>query len=199
MKNIFYILLFGILLISCQDAQDESQQVSEENHPMPVPEQMAPMHSQAGPQQQMPPVHSQDNPQQMQQNPSQPESQMSREERMEQIKMQKIAFMTEELKLNVEESQVFWPVYNQWWEESMKLNHDQFTSFKEISKSDHATMADLETIAKSYEKQAALIRKWGKEFAKVIPEEKVSKVFVTEERFKNYLVRKGPNWGKPQK
>jgi len=174
MKKIFYLLVTVAILASCQNTQDSQHQ--------PAPTQEIPGPPQSGP------------------NAPQPAPEMSREERMEQIKMQKIAYMTDELKLTVEESQAFWPVYNQWWEESMALTHEQYSSFKDINKSDNATMADLETIAASYEKQAQLVRKWGKEFAKVIPESKVAKVFVSEERFKSYLIRKGPQWGgKPQK
>lgn len=169
MKRILYILVVAAIMVSCQGVQD-----------VPKGEQRMPA-------------------EQLQPDSSKPHPQMSREEKMEQLKMQKIAFMTDELKLTVEESQVFWPVYNRWWEENMHFTHEQYVLFKNINSNEKVTLADMEAIARSYEKQAELVRKWGGEFAKVLPEDKVARVFVVEERFKNYLIRKGPNWNKPGK
>ncbi len=117
---------------------------------------------------------------------------MSRKEQMEQIRMQKIAYMTQELNLTVEESQAFWPVYNNYWDAFMKLQHEQFKANKTIEKQESPSLSDVELLASFYAKRAEIINYWGQEFSKVIPENKVVKVFVAEERFKNYLLRKGP-------
>lgn len=119
----------------------------------------------------------------------------------EKIQSEKIAFFTFELDLTSEEAQVFWPVYNKYWK-------DVQTAHRETMKALHAMKGKKgETIsAQEYEKRInayldaltkenKIIADYNPEFRKVLPVEKVAKLYVAEEVFRVrmiYSLRKEP-------
>lgn len=109
--------------------------------------------------------------------------------RGEEIRNMKIAFITEALELSPAESEKFWPQYNQYWSERREIGHRRRDLFKKI-KEGRATDAELKGYVSIMDAEKRLVEKYIIEFKKVIPVEKVARLFVADEDFKNYLLRK---------
>lgn len=105
----------------------------------------------------------------------------------EKIQAMKIAFMTEKLSLTPGESEKFWPLYNQYWSERRKLAHDMRAVFQRVE-TGATNGRELQSFFEAQDAETAAIRRWATEFKKVLPEDKVVKVFVSEEGFKRYLL-----------
>jgi len=97
----------------------------------------------------------------------------------------KIAFLTNEMSLTPEEAQVFWPVYNM-----CQREHEQniAATFKAFADLDIAIRNGKETADFLNKYVAAMDQeresKYLKEYLKVLPPEKVAKLYVGEERFR---------------
>lgn len=106
----------------------------------------------------------------------------------------KIAFFTDVLQLTPEQSQKFWPVYNQYWNarrevgkkrrdlynviRSGKVGEQQFRELLEVMDAERKVTADY--IAK---------------FRQILPAATAAKVFVADEDFKNFLIRRATSGG----
>lgn len=127
----------------------------------------------------------------------------SRKLHMEQVQSLKIAYMTDALKLTPQESEKFWPLYNQFWHERGKLSHEKRRLFRKIE-SAVATQNDMAEVVKIMKQEATLIENSFEQYSKVLPMDKAVKVVVVEENFKNVLFKKaagpgGPGGGGEQK
>ena len=122
---------------------------------------------------------------------------------MERMKSEKIAFITSELALTPEEAQVFWPVYN--GIEAKKLDTQKtmmgayFAMVKAIDS--NASESEIEKLLDNYiaAKQAYedSDKDEVKQYRKVLPNKKVAKLYVAEEKFRRHQVRnmKAPGQG----
>lgn len=114
--------------------------------------------------------------------------------KMEKIKAERIAFMTEELELTSEEAQVFWPVYNKYSDEDFALKKTKRNLKKELRNSIIEEKDDVgslfDQVLKKETEEIELKKKYIREFKKVLPENKAYKVFLAEEKFKHYLLKK---------
>lgn len=121
----------------------------------------------------------------------------------ERIKAEKVAFITDKLDLSSEEAQVFWPVYNEYWKESQKAHGATMKAFRETTPKKGETITDAELEAKldAYIKAAAAEQKvletYHPKFKKVLPLEKVAKLYQAEEAFRMKMIRSLGN-GKPK-
>ncbi|WP_027418473.1 hypothetical protein [Crocinitomix catalasitica] len=119
----------------------------------------------------------------------------------EQMKADKIAFITTELDLTPKEAQVFWPVYNEYDAAVELLRKKRRSYFKELRKSE--TISDdrkfeLMKLLFESEKNESLVRlKYLEEFNKVIGKKKAANVFIAEEQFKRKLLDKIRGEGPP--
>jgi len=59
--------------------------------------------------------------------------QITKEQKLERIKAQKMAFITNKLNLSSEEAQLFWPVYNDFFKNKELLNREK-TSNQRITR-----------------------------------------------------------------
>ncbi len=112
----------------------------------------------------------------------------------EKIESMKIGFITQKLDLSSEEAQRFWPVYNKYVDEIEK-NRRAFRGkvmedVSEIGNMSNAEaekalndMIDFRTI------EVEVIKKYTAEFKKVLPPQKVVKLFVAEQQFKRELLK----------
>lgn len=120
----------------------------------------------------------------------------------ERIKAEKVAFITDKLDLSSEEAQVFWPVYNEYWKESQKAHGATMKAFRETTPQKGETISDAELEAKldTYIKAASAEQKvletYHPKFKKVLPLEKVAKLYQAEEAFRMKMIRSLGN-GKP--
>ena len=139
---------------------------------------------------------------------AQPQEQKRGEEQrkkdFERIQSEKIAFLTQELDLSPEEAQVFWPVYNQCWKDAREANKKKMEAFREMrgKKGESLTEKELEAKVDAYIQaikaaNQVLIDSYPK-FKKVLPIQKVAKLYQAEEAFQQRMINNlrkhpGPN------
>ena len=114
---------------------------------------------------------------------------------MEKMKSEKIAFITTELSLTPEEAQVFWPIYNgietKKTETQKAMMGAYFAMVKAVDS--NASESEIEKLLDSYiaAKQAYedADKDEVKQYRKVLPNKKVAKLYVAEEKFRRHQVR----------
>ncbi len=133
---------------------------------------------------------------------AQPRPQENWKEKMESVK---IAFLTNEIGLTPTEAQNFWPIYNSVNEELDKAMYSTFSSYMELEKAINENKSDkevskcLERYLDAMESQNEIRNESVEKYKKILPERKVAKVFVAEEKFRRQHIRMlqhGP--GRPQ-
>lgn len=117
----------------------------------------------------------------------------------EKIEALKIGFITKRLSLTPEESQKFWPVYNQYEAEKKQIRQSTLGTLKEMKEDGDFTNAEAEqAIAKHIEfkvKDLDLTKKYVVEFRKILPATKVAKLVTAEEHFKKMLMKQAQQGG----
>ena len=101
------------------------------------------------------------------------------------IEAVKAAFITQKLELTPEESQRFWPVYNNYQQELKKLiliKNSQRRALKENAEAE--PVDELEIDGEILE----LRKRYRGEFAKVLPRQKAALVYPTEREFRQQLI-----------
>lgn len=119
----------------------------------------------------------------------------NRAQMREQVRSMKIAYITDALKLTPEESQQFWPLYNKYWEERSGKAHAKRDLYRRIE-SQQATEVQLKDIFKNQKEEHDIMERYAEQFKKILSIDKVAKLFVAEESFKNFLLRKASIDGK---
>jgi len=117
--------------------------------------------------------------------------------RYEQIQSAKIAFFTTELELTPREAAAFWPVYNQYWDEREAAHKRIQRSLKAVCmilnsnrpNAEESLRKMLDNYVGSYAAEGFIQRKYFEEFLKVLPVEKVAKIYKAEEDFRIKLIR----------
>lgn len=105
------------------------------------------------------------------------------------LQSEKIAFLTNEMSLTPQEAQVFWPIYNQAQKEQAEATEASFKAFAALDnairsgKSDKEISELLSTYTLSLEKRDSSA-KYLKEYLKVLSSEKVAKLYIGEEKFR---------------
>lgn len=115
-------------------------------------------------------------------------------DKKEKIAAAKIAFITKELNLTPQEAQVFWPVYNQFQNETQELNKKRKSELMNAKNNiDAMSDADVAKVIDNefgYQQQELDVRKkYNEEFKKVLPVKKVAKFWVAEQKFKLFLLK----------
>lgn len=117
-----------------------------------------------------------------------------RKKEFDRIQAEKVAFITSELDLTPEEAQVFWPVYNQCWKESMESHRKMMMAFAEFrgkkadALSDKEIEAKLEEYIAASDKANSVLSEWYPKFKKVLPIRKVAKLYQAEEAFQQKMI-----------
>ena len=124
-----------------------------------------------------------------------------------QLSTEKIGYITTKLELTEAEAQQFWPVYNKVDKARGEALKEVRTAFKELNKSiqDGGDCAKLLTAYLDAQvKVNDLEKKSVAEYSKVLPAEKVAKLFIAEEQFRKDMMSshrpgpKHPQDGKPE-
>ncbi|MCF8254486.1 MAG: hypothetical protein K9H61_13710 [Bacteroidia bacterium] len=116
------------------------------------------------------------------------------EEKREKIESMKVGFITQKLNLTTEEAQKFWPVYNRYNDE-LEKSRKQFRGkvLEERKNVDNMTEKEaekaLEDMLAYRASEVELTRKYTEEFKKVLPAQKVVKLFIAEQEFKRELLK----------
>ena len=114
----------------------------------------------------------------------------------EKIMSEKIAFLTMEMGITPEEAQIFWPVYNQVDKERDEAIRNVFRSYKAVEDAVAAGKGEkelnklLDEYLAALKAQGEVEQKAYKEYAKVLPVEKLAKLYVAEEKFRRQHIRK---------
>ena len=109
-------------------------------------------------------------------------------ERMEKLESAKIAFLSQKMDLNPKEAEKFWPVYNQFRNEVQELAKQRMADRKagDAVSADNRLDAQLENETQMLEVK----KKYTREFGRVIPAEKVVRLFEAEKEFRQELVKR---------
>ncbi len=120
--------------------------------------------------------------------------QYTKEEKIELLKAQKIAFITNKLNLTTEEAQNFWPIYNDFFRQKEKLSLDkkQITidlrqNWESYSTEKKTELADELILFRL--KEAELEQEYHQKFKSVLSIDKVIKLYNAETQFKTYLLK----------
>ena len=119
----------------------------------------------------------------------------SQKDRWEKYKTEKVAFLTTNLDLTPQEAQKFWPIYNQMDKEKSEAQIKRRELERKVRDSGE-TLSDEESIKLTREftsnmkKEGALNVKYNEEFLKILPPQKVLKLYKAENEFRMYMIRK---------
>lgn len=104
------------------------------------------------------------------------------------VESMRIAFITNELELTPEESQAFWPVFNEMKAREKALREEMRPRkpFEEMS--DEEAEALLDNQMKMEEREAAIRREYTEKFRKILPASKVVRLQQAEGEFRRRLV-----------
>lgn len=114
----------------------------------------------------------------------------------EKMRTEKIAFLTAEIGLTPEEAQVFWPVYNAKWDEKDKAQRSVMAAYKSMSeairsgKPEKEISEKLDAYLAALDKQSGMAQRDGADYRRVLPAEKVAKLFLAEEKFRREQIHK---------
>lgn len=114
--------------------------------------------------------------------------------RQEQVKAAKIGFITRELNLSEEEAQKFWPVYNKFDNEREAHRRKMMALRLEANQDgDAMTEKEAEAAVEQYlqlrQEEVDLEKRFYQSVKKVLPAEKVARLFQAEKRFQRELLR----------
>lgn len=119
------------------------------------------------------------------------DSDEARKQGADRINAAKVAFFTQQLDLTVDEAQKFWPVYNEYNKEvdaaRDELRKANMTMNNPEKKADELRAA-LKSYSDSQKKEAQLTEQYINKLLKILPVEKVAKVFTAEEMFRMQLL-----------
>ena len=107
------------------------------------------------------------------------------------IKAQRVAYITESLNLTVKEAQSFWPVYNKYTNALEALRRKNHQNMRKAY--NNPETSDYEKILKeqylSFDKEAQLKKEYQKALEKILPKQKIVKLYQAEGNFKRNLIR----------
>ena len=116
-------------------------------------------------------------------------------ERMEKIRVQKIAYITNAIQLTPAEAEVFWPIYNEYDNQRQNFERARMGRYQG-QPPDISSMTDEEVnklILERFDRDQELINlnlKYYEEFKKVLPVMKIFKLYKAEMEFRKVLLEK---------
>jgi hypothetical protein len=114
-------------------------------------------------------------------------AQNKRQQIEEKVKSLKIAFITNKLDLTPDESQKFWPVFNQLESERVALLTEKRADGNDFN-NDKEAAAYISKHFEIREKELALEKKYIEKFKSVLPIQKVAKLIIIEKKFKQEVL-----------
>ncbi len=117
------------------------------------------------------------------------------QERWDRFHSEKISFLTDKLDLSPEEAQKFWPVYNEMDKERSEIERERRDLDKQVREateklSDAKIIKLTRDYASNAENEGALATKYNEKFLKILPPQKVLKLYKAENEFRMYMFRK---------
>lgn len=112
------------------------------------------------------------------------------------IQAEKIAFLTSETGITPEEAQAFWPVYNKVDKDRDEAMRNVFKAYKALESAinENRSAKEIDSLLDNYldaqKEQRKTDNEIADEYRKVLPVEKVAKIFIAEEKFRRQHIRK---------
>jgi hypothetical protein len=114
--------------------------------------------------------------------------------RKDKIEAMKIGFITQRLNLTPEEAQKFWPVYNK-YHELLEKNRSGMKEIlaEQLGNLDNMTSAEADKALLEMQamrsQELEVLKLYTLEFKKILPTQKVVKLFIAEQEFNRELLR----------
>lgn len=115
-------------------------------------------------------------------------------DRMDRLNAQKIAFFTSRLQLTPEESEKFWPVYNEYQKKRTDIQEKRRQLQIKYAR-EQSVLNDAEILQMSDQfielqvEETEVSRKYHEQFKQVLPIRKVLRLYYTENQYKTFLLR----------
>lgn len=112
------------------------------------------------------------------------------------MKAERVAFLTAEMDLTPSEAEKFWPVYNDMEKERRMSFHKVISSYGALDegikngKSEKEISALLDAYVEAMKASRGIEAKYVPVFSKIVPVEKVAKMFIGEEKFRRMQINK---------
>jgi Spy/CpxP family protein refolding chaperone len=106
----------------------------------------------------------------------------------EKIEAQKVAFITKELNLTVQESQKFWPIYNEYWDKMENLRDGDMLARAGSELSDEKARELINKFLDREENELKLKKQLYNDLRNVLPPTKIVKLHRAEMQFKQKLL-----------
>jgi phage terminase Nu1 subunit (DNA packaging protein) len=109
---------------------------------------------------------------------------------------QKIAYLTEVMDLTTEEAQVFWPIYNQAQKEKREAYKAVKQAYANLDKGiqEGKGKKEIKDLLRQYtaalEATQSIDSKYVTQYERVLPVEKVAKLFIGEETFRRQQIQR---------
>ena len=123
-------------------------------------------------------------------------AQSPKEDWKQKMMSERIAFLTAEVGITPEEAQVFWPVYNQIWKEKDEATKKVFKTFMELEKATKEGRSNkeisrlLDEYLQALDGQRGMDIQSAERIKKVLPLEKVAKLYIAEENFRRQQINR---------
>lgn len=117
----------------------------------------------------------------------------------EKIRAEQAAFITQELDLSEAEAQAFWPVYNDVQKQRREAFHNQVVAMKALRDGGDDAEALLDKYLDAKKAMEKIDNESIARYKKVLPVEKVGKLIVAEESFRNKQIGKLGKGGQGQR
>ncbi len=117
------------------------------------------------------------------------------EPRPNRVYQAKVQFFNEKLNLSPQESEKFWPVYNDYQSRKNKLSSEKRNLIQYYNDNKQNMSADeIEgTLARYIEIEkeiTQLLEEYNNKFKQILPDDKVIQIYITEVQFRNFLLQK---------
>jgi hypothetical protein len=121
------------------------------------------------------------------------------ESRHDKLKSQKIAFFSNNINLTAKEAEKFWPVYNEYADTREAIVRKRNEALRrlsdyEFSENEKEVKTLLDAYAASFTKEEEIFQQYYKKFFEILPPKKVGRLYLTEEEFKQLLLRSIKGW-----
>ncbi len=112
----------------------------------------------------------------------------------EKFKAEKVAFLTSKLNLTPAEAQKFWPVYNEmekerWEAQKARRELETKVSDAEETLSEREVIKLTQDFTGSMQKEATILTKYNEQFLKILPPQKVLKLYKAENEFRMHMIK----------
>ncbi len=119
-------------------------------------------------------------------------AQTSQDDRRENIESAKVAFMTDKMDLSPEQSQKFWPIYNEYETKRRELTKSYRGGYRQNvdELSEQEAKARIERMFDVREQELQLEREYAAKFQRVISNRQLIKFYRAERDFTKLLIKK---------